>query len=58
MMNATSKTKHTTKPGKHGRHLKLRSWGVTITLGYKKGAHGGFKNINEVSHVPVLYGNA
>ena len=30
MMNAMNQTNQTTKPGNPGRHLKLRSWGVTL----------------------------
>ena len=32
MMNAKNQTNHTTKPGNPGRQLKLRSWGVTMSL--------------------------
>ena len=35
-MNATNKTNHTTKLGIAGRHLKLRSWGVTTLHHYER----------------------
>ena len=36
MMNAKNQTNHTTKPGNPGRHLKLRSWGVTTLHHYER----------------------
>ena len=36
MMNAMNQTKHTTKPGNPGRHLKLRSCGVTTIHHYER----------------------
>ena len=37
MMNARSKkTNHTTNLGNHGRHLKLRSWGITTLHHYER----------------------
>ena len=35
-MNAIKPTTHTTKLGKHGRRLKLRSWGVTTLHHYER----------------------
>ena len=35
-MNATDETNHTMKPGNPGRHLKLRSWGVTTLHHYER----------------------
>ena len=36
MTNAMNQTKHTMKAGNHGRHLKLRSWGVTTLHHYER----------------------
>ena len=40
--NATrkQKTNHTTNLGNPGRHLKLRSWGVTTALQHSNKEHG------------------
>ena len=35
-MKTMNQTNHTTKPGNPGRHLKLRSWGVTTLHHYER----------------------